>query len=481
MNQRADAVRAISQQFQNRTNDIVDGVLVHLSESNSKEILGPTLSPLTSQGSLKSLVTFAIYADVLRVVRDVVIVDGNITDDEIQAGLGMLSVLATSFAKVRKDYAAHDALSISSARAFLTKYEADTGLFGYRNDSTRWSGRKICSSIEARCNDPEPLARLNESLFEWARAIAASDTTSQAEHSLLQSLASILHVTDSQPKPVNANQAEVTIGAMKDVRNAVSSVATRTPPREASTPPQVVSPEPHKSSTVAVGSERIPALKEKPQKDCPFCGERILATAVKCKHCGEMLEQIEPSGPRSTESAHESSALPADVQFPEIKRTCNKCGKVWFSDSKEEDQLAMSIKANEGVGLILGLSGLAAGYGSAGSFSSVDSQQRIQGEARSDSSKLEALRRCPSCNSKTFKEIKPLDPNLKPKVPVSPQVIWGNVLIGFGCLFGLNGFAALGAGGGASGLLAALVIFGLGGALVYGGLYIRKAIKPSGN
>ena len=33
--------------------------------------------------------------------------------------------------------------------------------------------------------------------------------------------------------------------------------------------------------------------EEKQTKNCPYCGEEILATAKKCKHCGEWLEEQE--------------------------------------------------------------------------------------------------------------------------------------------------------------------------------------------
>jgi len=117
MTSKADAVRAVSQQFKDRTNTVIEGVMAHLRDDNAKEILGSGLAPLIGRGSLKSIVTFALYADVLRVVRVMLMADGEITDQEVQECLSVLSVVAAGFAKVRaQDYATVSAASVSEAR-----------------------------------------------------------------------------------------------------------------------------------------------------------------------------------------------------------------------------------------------------------------------------------------------------------------------------------------------------------------------------
>jgi len=32
-------------------------------------------------------------------------------------------------------------------------------------------------------------------------------------------------------------------------------------------------------------------MAEETTKACPYCGEQILTTAIKCKHCGEFLDK----------------------------------------------------------------------------------------------------------------------------------------------------------------------------------------------
>lgn len=192
MTGRSDAVRAVSQQFKDRTNTVIEGVMAHLRDDNAKEILGPGLSPLIGRGSLKAIVTFALYADVLRMVRDMVMADGDISDEEIQESLGLLSVLAAGFAKVRsKEYASFTQLTPDTARQFLSQYESDSGLFGHANEATKWAGVTACHNIEATCGDSGPLNSFGGALVSWAGSVASADGMSTSEQQHLAAIRSL--------------------------------------------------------------------------------------------------------------------------------------------------------------------------------------------------------------------------------------------------------------------------------------------------
>jgi len=63
-------------------------------------------------------------------------------------------------------------------------------------------------------------------------------------------------------------------------------------------------PEPPPSEPQAPAPSTPSAPTQKQTKDCPFCGEEILATAMKCKHCGEFLDgrSKAPTPPKSRKS-----------------------------------------------------------------------------------------------------------------------------------------------------------------------------------
>jgi hypothetical protein len=210
MTGKADAVRAISQQFKDRTTTVIERVMAHLRDDNANEILGPGLSPLIGRGSLKSIVTFALYADVLRMVRDMAMADGEVSEEEVQVSLGLLSVVAAGFAKVRKEYAAFQQLTPHGARQFLSQYESDAGLFGHANEATKWSGLELCRNMQIHFGVPEPLETFGGALVAWAEEIGGSDELDATERQLLDSLR---RITRCSPQFTAADDHGIAKGA----------------------------------------------------------------------------------------------------------------------------------------------------------------------------------------------------------------------------------------------------------------------------
>jgi hypothetical protein len=119
----------------------------------------------------------------------------------------------------------------------------------------------------------------------------------------------------------------------------------RTPPIAARQPVPASQPQP------------TPAAPEPAYKDCPYCSEKILATAKKCKHCGEMLdsqlraEKEQPAGDFILiEPPVAAPAPPPEPPVYHRQRT---------DDEYDERSLGRAITTGVEGAILLGLVGLA--------------------------------------------------------------------------------------------------------------------------
>jgi len=184
-------LQEIGRQFKGKVGDVVIGVMNHVNEENAKEVLGTPLVPLIGCGSLKSIVTLALYADVLRMLREIALADKELGDAEIHESLGWLKVIAGTFAKVRKEYSKFAELNAELARSFMRQYESDSGWFGYKNSGTKWSGIVVCRNLKNQFAVSGPLETFGGLLVQWAEQLAGVDGVSRGEREIIDALRKI--------------------------------------------------------------------------------------------------------------------------------------------------------------------------------------------------------------------------------------------------------------------------------------------------
>ena len=86
-------------------------------------------------------------------------------------------------------------------------------------------------------------------------------------------------------------------------------------------------------------NENAEKSMQQENKDCPFCGEIILAKAVKCKHCGEFLNGSNKQ--QEEGETEEVMGMTVKKEKEEIIHgpPCSKCGAITVAHAEEKNFL----------------------------------------------------------------------------------------------------------------------------------------------
>jgi hypothetical protein len=173
------------EQLQDSVVELRDVLRGLVTAENEEHVLGRELmAQVRRDGThlqLPVVIHLALLADCLRAAHVLIEADARVTNEEVDYVYPLMCQVSQTLRRARDEYS--DYLDPERIHDFLALYKADTGLFGYACEDTRWIGLGICRRVCRETGDGEPLfmyRRLQTRLTDEVLALS-NKTAAEAE------------------------------------------------------------------------------------------------------------------------------------------------------------------------------------------------------------------------------------------------------------------------------------------------------------
>ena len=148
--------------------------LVEESSEIIKELHGEPLSKLP----LNSVLLWAVCGDFLRITRDFVLDDDELTSEELTSIFPIVKAIATIYAKYGSGYDRFSNINTDDIKPFFDLYLDDQTAFGYAHTETEWAFSKLVQQIKLKYIVSSPLeqyARVLSNFITLTNSYSSSD------------------------------------------------------------------------------------------------------------------------------------------------------------------------------------------------------------------------------------------------------------------------------------------------------------------
>ncbi|HWN71011.1 MAG TPA: ATP-binding protein, partial [Haliangium sp.] len=205
------------EQLQDSVVELRDVLRGLVTAENEDRVLGAQLTARVRRDGahlqLPVVIHLALLADCLRAAEALIHADAQVSSEERDYVYPLMFEVSRTLGRARPEYSNY--LQEDLIHEFLALYKADTGLFGYACEDTRWIGLGICRRVCRETGDGEPLMMYRRLQIRLTDEVLALSNKTAAEAARDPRLAEVMDLRTrlTDPSLIEDERDDARIGA----------------------------------------------------------------------------------------------------------------------------------------------------------------------------------------------------------------------------------------------------------------------------